>query len=156
MAEAERAIRRVHSDDTDRPRRQLGIYNEAFPLAMTALEDGDCGGVELPDPDDRHVVAGAVASGCDVIVTYNLKDFSKDALAAKGVRAVHPDEFLAGLAEGSPEEVHAAVLRIVASKRRPPRTMAEELEGLRANRLSRFADFVEAREGKSGRPVSPE
>lgn len=143
LAEAERAIRRVHSDETDRPRRQIEIYNSAFPLAMVKIEEGDLKGIELPDPGDCHIVAGAMASDCKVIVTYNLKDFPESALAAKSVRAIHPDDFIMGIAEEDSDAVYDAVCRLVESKRRPPRTIDEELAGLRANKLNRLDDFIE-------------
>ena len=31
--------------------------------------------LELPDLDDRHVLAAAIRGRADLIVTYNLKDF---------------------------------------------------------------------------------
>ncbi|MFT3861144.1 hypothetical protein [Micropruina sp.] len=59
--------------------------------------------LELPDPDDRHVVAAAIHAGAQVIVTRNLRDFPSDALGPWGIEAQHPDAFLAGLHEAHPD-----------------------------------------------------
>lgn len=53
--------------------------------------------LELPDPDDRHVLAAAIRSSSSVIVTFNLNDFPAQALAPYCVEAIHPDEFVSQL-----------------------------------------------------------
>jgi hypothetical protein len=50
--------------------------------------------LQLPDPNDRHVLAAAIVGRCDVIVTANLKDFPYAVLVPFGIEAQHPDEFL--------------------------------------------------------------
>ncbi|WP_425406170.1 hypothetical protein [Hwanghaeella sp.] len=50
--------------------------------------------LELPDENDRHVLAAAIMGKADAIVTFNLKDFPDNTLAAYGVQAIHPDDFL--------------------------------------------------------------
>ena len=49
---------------------------------------------ELPDRDDGHILAAAVAAGATHIITYNLFDFPTRTLAPLGITAVHPDAFL--------------------------------------------------------------
>ena len=49
---------------------------------------------DLPDPNDRHVLAAAVKAGAQVIVTQNLRDFPDYALTPWGVEAKAPDDFL--------------------------------------------------------------
>jgi len=44
----------------------------------------------LPDADDRHVLAAAIRSNADVIVTFNLGDFPPEALTKWGIEAQHP------------------------------------------------------------------
>ncbi len=43
--------------------------------------------LNLPDKNDRHVLAAAIVSKADVIVTFNLKDFPRNILAGYSTRA---------------------------------------------------------------------
>lgn len=52
------------------------------------------GAVELPDADDRHVLAAAIKAGAQVIVTWNLKHFPADALVGWNIEAKTPDDFV--------------------------------------------------------------
>lgn len=115
----------------------------AYPGAMVAVSESDFRNIELPDPDDRHVVAAAIRGGCGYVVTYNLRDFPAIALEGLGVAAIHPDEFLTALAEEDPEGVADAVRSLVEAKRRPPRSMGLELQGLRNNGIVKFAAAIE-------------
>lgn len=51
-------------------------------------------GLELPDPDDRHVLAAAILTRANVIVTFNEKDFPAEVIAPFRLHTKHPDEFL--------------------------------------------------------------
>jgi hypothetical protein len=51
-------------------------------------------GLQLPDPNVRHVLAAAIRGRADVIVTANLRDFPTGTLAPLGIEAQHPDEFV--------------------------------------------------------------
>ncbi|WP_165173235.1 PIN domain-containing protein [Adlercreutzia sp. ZJ242] len=125
--------------------KYLGEIDAAFECAAVVIEAGDLDGIVLPDPNDRHVVAGAVLGGCGVVITYNLKDFPESSLEGVGVRAIHPDDFIMRVVEEDPEGVLSAVRSLVAAKKHPPRTMTEEIAGLRAARLLKFADFLDRR-----------
>jgi hypothetical protein len=66
----------------------------AFEDAMVMGWEATCAGLDLPDPDDRHVLAAAITGGAQSLVTFNLKDFPDDKLLPTRVEAVHPDDFL--------------------------------------------------------------
>lgn len=68
----------------------------------------------LPDPNDRHVLATAIASGADAIVTFNAQDFPGHLLAAEGISRRDPDGFLWELQSRHPAAMAAIVERVRA------------------------------------------
>ncbi len=101
----------------------------------------------LPDPDDRHVLAAAIRSGADLIVTFNLQDFPEAALKPFGIEAQHPDSFLTYQLDLAPNLVCAAAKRHRASLKKPPKDVDEYLQTLEAQSLaqtvSRLRQFGE-------------
>lgn len=68
--------------------------------------------LDLPDPDDRHILAAAIHADAQVIVTRNLRDFPTDRLIRWGVEAQHPDDFLVGLHQDHPDALGGIVTAI--------------------------------------------
>jgi len=86
--------------------------------------------IELPDPDDRHVLAAAIKARAQVIVTNNLGDFPPDALRPWNIEAKGPDEFVLDQIDLDRQAVYGAVQRIADSWRRPPGTADDVLASL--------------------------
>ena len=86
--------------------------------------------LSLPDENDRHVLAAAIAGSCDVIVTYNLKDFPEDELGKYGIAAQHPDEFLANHLDLFPGNFCEAIRKIRRRHKRKKFTVDEYLDNL--------------------------
>jgi hypothetical protein len=92
--------------------------------------------LHLPDEDDRHVLAAAICSGAEVIVTSNLKDFPEAELAKYGIKAQHPDDFISHLFGLSPDTVCAAARQQRLSLKNPPFQVDEFLATLERNGLA--------------------
>ncbi|WP_417234820.1 PIN domain-containing protein [Arthrobacter sp.] len=73
--------------------RRLRFMRQAFPDALVenhqALIDS-----MMCDEKDRHVLAAAVRSNAELIVTSNLKDFPPASTEPYDIEAISPDEFL--------------------------------------------------------------
>jgi len=68
--------------------------NAAIPDSVVENYDEFIDCLNLPDPNDRHVLAAAIKCNADVIVTNNLKYFPADELKKYDVEAQSPDIFL--------------------------------------------------------------
>jgi predicted nucleic acid-binding protein len=118
----------LHLTDTQAARR-IEAMAAAFPDALithhSPLVDA------MPnDPKDRHVLAAAVASGAQVIVTLNLRDFPTDVLAPHDVESWSPDMFLGQLFGQHPQDVVSALQKQAVALRNPPGTIDDILTSL--------------------------
>ena len=105
-------------------------------------------GLQLPDPNDRHVLAAAIRGQANVIVTMNLRDFPSDVVAPFGIEAQHPDEFVLHLLDLAPDAVVAAAQDHRQSLKNPPKTLSEYLEALERQGLTQTTAVL--REGGMG------
>jgi len=87
-------------------------------------------GLILPDEDDRHVLAAAIAGNADVIVTLNIADFPDEALAPYGIEVQHPDTFLIHQRGLNDQLFLECVRRCRRRLKNPPRSAEEYLESL--------------------------
>lgn len=93
-------------------RGEIAVLKAQFPGASVAPRDGDLARLHLPDVNDIHVLASAIAGSADVIVTLNAKDFPRQTLGYEGLRRESPDAFLMELWLEAPEDVAQVVLRV--------------------------------------------
>jgi predicted nucleic acid-binding protein len=84
----------------DRPHMRAKIeeaartMESAIPDCLVTSYEHLIPGLELPDPDDRHVLAAAITGHADAIITWNEKDFPNAVLDSFGIELQTPDEFV--------------------------------------------------------------
>lgn len=71
--------------------RTLALMSAIFDYAMVDGWEQFVDELHLPDPDDRHVLAAALAGGARTIVTANLRHFPADDLLKHDTEAISPD-----------------------------------------------------------------
>ncbi len=123
----------------ERLERTRRLMDKAAPDALVTGYESLIESIDLPDRDDRHVLAAAIRCGASVLVTLNLSDFPNAALAEFGIEAQHPDDFVLSLTETFPEFVLEAARTHRASLRNPSKTPDEYLAELNTQELCRSA-----------------
>ncbi len=92
--------------------------------------------LNLPDPGDRHVLAAALRCKAQFIVTFNLKDFPKEALNPFGLEALDPDSYMLKLIELAPIRMASVISEQAEDLRNPPISIGELLETLKQQGLT--------------------
>jgi len=110
----------------------------AFPGGAVTPDPAVEEAAHLPDPADAHVLAGAVAAGAGVLLTFNMRDFPSRRLSAHGITPRHPDSFVWELLSGAPETAGPILRRIAAeSGRTDPESVRRALKRARLPRLAK-------------------
>ena len=116
--------------DPARIERTRLLMIEAVPDCLVTGYEPLIEAIELPDRDDRHVVAAAIRCNAEVIVTNNLRDFPSQTLSQFGIEAQCPDMFVRHLLENAFDEVVSIVIRQAAALSQPPRSYDQLLDRL--------------------------
>lgn len=92
-------------------------------------------GLKLPDSEDRHVLAAAIKSGAQVIVTRNLRHFPVADLEPWDIEAKSPDAFVLDQVGINGRVVAASVRQIADSRINPPESVEDVLSQLERDGL---------------------
>jgi len=124
--------------------KRVDKANRAFPDALVDNYEALIESLELPDPKDRHVLAAAIKSGAELIVTNNLKDFPPEILESYGLSAKSADDFLTDIIDLNPGTAVEAFRKLVMNRRNPDLDEYQVLDALRRNALKETADYLHA------------
>lgn len=118
LEEWARAARKLGPEGEAQARVEIALVEMAFPSASEVPPKGLTARLWLPDADDIHVLALAVSTSADAIMTLNAKDFPRQILAEEDLTRVDPDGFLYDLWLQSPDSVEATATDVLAEARR--------------------------------------
>jgi hypothetical protein len=124
--------------------KRLAAANSAFPDALVANYKGLIDHLVLPDEDDRHVMAAAIKTNANLIVTNNIKDFPDEYLQSFGLNVKTADDFLTDIIDLNQEQALAAFKEMVLNKKNPKQDEFEVLNLLRNAGLQDTANYLHA------------
>ena len=112
----------------------IAFLTASVPDCLVEGYEGLIDGLELADPDDRHVAAVALVSGAQVIVSRDRKGFSPDFLEAHDMTVKDPDDFLADIIDlpRAGPRMHQIVTEMAEDR---DRSVERIMKDLRANKL---------------------
>jgi hypothetical protein len=116
--------------------RTRDLMDQAIADCLVTL-DANIPDYGLPDSDDDHVLAAAIAGEASFIITYNLTDFPEAVLQSHGVSVRHPDDFVCDLLAAHPSVVVATARCHRLALRNPPKTVDEYLQTLADHHLEK-------------------
>lgn len=125
-----RAVLRTRPELAEQLQRTRGLMDQAIPDCLVEGYEPLISGLALPDANDVHVLAAAIRCNANVIVTFNVKHFPADVIAAWGIDVQHPDEFADYLFDLHPDAVVEAAKKQRANLKNPELNVDRYLDNL--------------------------
>lgn len=105
LEEWARAARKLGPEGEAQARGEIALLTSQWPRASVTWPPSLEARLWLPDTNDVHVLAAAIAGSADTIVTMNAKDFPRNILVEEGLSRSDPDAFLMGFHAARPDLV---------------------------------------------------
>ncbi|MEL6656163.1 MAG: PIN domain-containing protein [Bacteroidota bacterium] len=137
-------VMRRHNIIEDEITKRTSRVLQAFPDAMVQHYESLIEGLILPDEKDRHVLAAAIKTNANLIVTNNLKDFPQKILEPYGLSAKSADDFLTDIIDLNVDVAVEAFRELVLHRRNPEMDEYAVLERYRKNGLVDTANYLHA------------
>jgi len=109
LEEWARAVAHNLPDDAGIARVEIALLRANWPNAEIAAAPDIQAQLSLPDRDDTHVLAAAIAGKADILLTENRKDFPTRILAGHNILRRDPDGFLLELFRENPDPIARAI-----------------------------------------------
>lgn len=122
--------------------KRINKVNTAFPDGLVKNYKSLINHLDLPDKDDRHVLAAAIKTNAHLIVTNNLKDFPDAYLQTFGLSAKSADDFLTDIIDINQDQAVEAFKEMVLNKKNPTMDEFEVLDQLRKAGLRDTANYL--------------
>lgn len=143
LEEWARAAARIDPAQEAQARGEIAMLGANWPRARIIAPDGLINRLWLPDENDIHVLATAVAGHADGIVTMNAKDFPRNILAEEGLTRADPDTLLLGFYEANPASMRTAAQNVLGTARRLSSQAWTMRSLMKKARLPRFGKALE-------------
>jgi len=131
-----------HGLSEEKVARLISKTAAVFPDAIVDGYEPIIETLNLPDFDDRHVLASAIHCKADQIVTNNLKDFPTDYIGNFDISVLSADDFLADTIDLNPKLATRAFKELVRNRKNPDQDIFQVLAAMRRNSLKKSADFL--------------
>ncbi|MEB2776784.1 PIN domain-containing protein [Algoriphagus sp. D3-2-R+10] len=125
-------------------KKRLNKAQLAFPDALVDNYETLVNSLKLPDEKDRHVLAAAIKTNANIIVTNNMKDFPKEYLASFGLTAKTADDFITDTIDLNTDLALEAFRALVLNRTNPNLDEYEILDRFRKNGLIDSANYLHA------------
>lgn len=141
ISETQSALRNIFEergfeDHDARAARAVRAMQTAFPEALVDDQEAQQPlTFGLPDPNDEHVLAAAVQTQAQAVVTDNLADFPASILSQMNIEARTADDFIADTIALDEGKAVAAIRDMRMRLRRPDMSPQEFLKSLETHRL---------------------
>lgn len=137
-----RALAKNRPDIAEKLPDVVTLMNRAVPDCLIENYESLIPAIQLPDANDRHVVAAAIRGHADAIVTFDVDDFPLDELNKYNIEIQHPDTFILNQIHLHKIGALSAIKRMRARWRNPEFTAEELVRTLEARGLPFSADSL--------------